>query len=59
MREEWIGFNEGKWCDEISVRNFIQTNYTEYTGNDDFLEEPTEATIKLNERTKELELESG
>ncbi|MBE5736764.1 MAG: formate C-acetyltransferase [Clostridiales bacterium] len=57
MKEQWLGFNEGKWCDEINVRNFIQTNYTEYTGDDDFLESPTDATITLNEKIKELELE--
>ncbi len=57
MREEWNGFNEGKWCDEISVRNFIQTNYKEYTGDDKFLEGPTEATKILNEKVKDLEAE--
>lgn len=55
MREEWNGFKPGKWCDEISVRNFIQTNYTEYKGDDSFLVEPTEATTKLNEKVKQLE----
>ena len=57
MREEWNGFNEGKWCDEINVRNFIQTNYKEYTGDDKFLEGPTDATQKLNEKVKALEQE--
>ena len=55
--EQWEGFKEGKWCDTISVRNFIQTNYTEYTGDESFLVGPTEATTKLNEKIKELELE--
>ena len=27
----WNGFNAGKWQDEINVRDFIQTNYKEYT----------------------------
>ncbi|MBE5739157.1 MAG: formate C-acetyltransferase [Clostridiales bacterium] len=57
MLEQWEGFKEGKWCNEISVKNFIQKNYTEYTGDESFLESPTEATIKLNEEIKELELE--
>ena len=57
MREEWAGFQPGKWCDEISVRNFIQTNYTEYKGDDSFLVGPTEATTKLNEKVKALEAE--
>ena len=37
MREEWNGFAEGKWCNRIDVKDFIQKNYTEYTGNESFL----------------------
>ncbi len=55
--EQWKGFKEGKWCDTISVSDFIQSNYTEYVGNESFLMGPTDATIKLNEKIKELELE--
>lgn len=57
MIEQWEGFKSGKWCDEINVRDFIQNNFTEYTGDEKFLADPTEATIKLNEQVKELELE--
>jgi len=57
MITEWEGFKEGKWCDEINVRDFIQNNYTEYLGDDKFLSEPTDATNTLNEKIKELELE--
>ena len=57
MKEEWQGFKSGKWCDEINVRDFIQNNYTEYTGDDKFLCDPTDATITLNNQVKELELE--
>ena len=57
MEKQWEGFKEGKWCDEINVRDFIKSNYTEYTGDESFLESPTEATIKLNDKIKELELE--
>ena len=39
---EWKGFNEGSWKKEINVRDFIQTNYTPYTGNSEFLAKPTE-----------------
>ena len=45
--DKWNGFTKGDWQDEINVRNFIQTNYTPYTGDDSFLEEPTEKTKKL------------
>ena len=57
MIEQWNGFNTGKWCDEINVRNFIKHNYTEYTGDEKFLEDPTDATIELNKIISELELE--
>ena len=33
-KEQWTGFNEGRWAKHIDVRNFIQTNYTEYTGDE-------------------------
>ena len=48
MREEWAKFKEGRWCDEINVRDFIQSNYTEYTGDESFLSGPTTATKKLS-----------
>ncbi len=51
---QWEGFNEGKWNEKIDVRNFIQKNYTLYTGEDDFLAEPTEATTKLWDQCMEL-----
>ena len=57
MIEQWEGFKEDKWCDEINVRNFILNNYTEYTGDESFLESPTDATNKLNDIIKEYELE--
>ena len=40
-------FVPGLWSKEINVRDFIQKNYTLYTGNADFLEGPTSATSKL------------
>jgi len=55
--EQWKGFKEGIWQERINVRDFIRNNYTEYTGDDSFLTGPTEATIKLNEKIKSLELE--
>ena len=39
---------EGKaWKDEINVRDFIQSNYTPYEGDDSFLVGPTDRTKKL------------
>ena len=52
--EQWNGFTKGDWQDEINVRNFIQTNYTPYTGDDSFLEEPTEKTKKLWKQVLDL-----
>ena len=43
----WKGFNKGVWQDEINVRDFIQTNYKEYTGDDSFLAGATERTKNL------------
>ena len=34
----WTGFKGETWKNEINVRDFIQTNYKEYTGSADFLE---------------------
>lgn len=45
--DEWNGFNSGDWEDEIDVRDFIQKNYTPYTGDDSFLADATETTKKL------------
>ena len=54
MREEWIDFKEGSWCEEINVRDFILNNYTVYEGDDNFLCEATEATKKLMEQVNTL-----
>ncbi|WP_337553578.1 formate C-acetyltransferase [Massilicoli timonensis] len=47
MVKEWNGFQTGKWCEEIDVRDFIQCNYTPYEGDDSFLAEVSEATDRL------------
>lgn len=54
MFEQWNGFTPGRWQEEIDVRDFIQKNYTPYTGDDSFLAGPTEATKKLWEKVSEL-----
>ena len=45
--ENWNGFASGVWQDEINVRNFIQTNYTPYTGDHGFLAGATDRTNAL------------
>ena len=57
MREEWKGFRVGDWCEEINVRDFILTNYTLYEGDDTFLQNATDATIKLTEKVNKLNME--
>jgi len=44
---EWDSFNAGEWCFEVNVRDFIQKNYTPYTGNADFLSDATDKTKQL------------
>ncbi|MBE6734355.1 MAG: formate C-acetyltransferase [Ruminococcaceae bacterium] len=50
----WNGFRAGKWQDEINVRDFIQSNYSEYTGDDSFLSGATDRTKKLMDRVQGL-----
>ena len=50
----WNGFKKGVWQDEINVRDFIQLNYKEYTGDDSFLEGATERTTDLMNKLNEL-----
>ncbi len=52
--EKWNGFNKGVWQDEINVRDFIQQNYTEYTGDSDFLAGSTQRTNELMARVQKL-----
>ena len=50
----WNGFKKGVWQDEINVRDFIQHNYKEYTGDDSFLASATERTTDLMNKLNEL-----
>jgi len=45
--DAWRGFKSGDWQNNINVSDFIKHNYTEYTGDEAFLEGPTENTKKL------------
>ena len=47
-------FSPGKWGHEINVRDFIQTNYTPYDGNESFLDGPTQRTQALWTKVKNL-----
>ena len=54
MPKGWEGFNEGRWCNSVNVRDFIQKNYTPYDGDESFLEGPTENTTALWNQVLEL-----
>lgn len=50
----WDGFIGGHWQNEINTRDFIQKNYTEYKGDDSFLEPIAPSTEKLWTKLQEL-----
>ena len=52
--KQWDNFNSGDWKLEINVRDFIQKNYTPYTGDSSFLTDATEKTKKLWNKVLEL-----
>ncbi len=52
--ENWNGFNAGVWQDEINVRDFIQNNYREYTGEPSFLAGATPRTAALMKKVQNL-----
>ena len=54
MFKEWQGFKGEMWKKNIDVRNFVQENYTEYTGDHKFLEGPTEDSKKIWEELSEM-----
>ncbi len=52
--KQWNNFSEGKWTEEIDVRDFIIKNYSEYQGDEKFLQKPTERTNLLMRELNEL-----
>ncbi len=60
--EQWNGFAAGEWQNKINVRDFINKNYTPYSGDGSFLKGATERTKKALqelERLKKIEQERG
>lgn len=43
----YTGFKGTKWKETLDVSDFIHHNYTEYLGDERFLESATDNTIKL------------
>ena len=52
--KNWNGFKKGIWQSEINVRNFIQSNYTAFEGDDTFLAAATSRTKALMEKLNAL-----
>jgi len=54
MTEAWNNFEGSTWKESVDVRDFIQSNYTPYEGDDSFLEGATKATKELWDDVAEL-----
>lgn len=50
----WNGFKGNLWKKEINVRDFIQSNYIPYEGDDSFLVNSTEKTKKVWDKLTEM-----
>jgi len=50
----WEGFVTGPWTDDVDVRDFIQRNYTPYTGDSSFLVGPTARTTGIWDKLSEM-----
>lgn len=57
ISKAWDGFNGGNWQSEIDIRDFIQQNFSQYNGDESFLEGATPATKALNDRLIALKLD--
>ena len=53
----WRTFKTGLWQKEVNVRDFIQQNYEPYFGDGAFLAGPTQRTLDVWDRLKELFVE--
>ena len=45
--DAWAGFVSGPWTESVDVRDFIQLNYTPFTGDAAFLAGPTAKTLRI------------
>lgn len=54
MLAQWKHFQSGQWIEQIDVRDFIQHNYTPYSGNESFLASASEITDQLWNQVKQL-----
>lgn len=54
LAKEWQGFKAGTWTETINVRDFIQQNYTPYSGDGAFLSGVSARTQQLWDELKVL-----
>lgn len=47
---EWEGFRAGPWSEKINVENFIASNFSPFSGTDEFLTGPSQRTKTLWEK---------
>ncbi len=52
--EPWRGFGGETWRKRVDLQDFIQRNYTPYSGEADFLQGPTSRTRKLWHKVESL-----
>ena len=57
MDEKWLNFKGDNWKNEVNVEDFIINNYTEYTGDDTFLESISDKTNNVWNKCKDLLIE--
>ena len=54
FENEWKTFNGENWKNSIDVADFIANNYSEYTGDDAFLAEPSSKTKAVWDKCEKL-----
>ena len=54
MKEEWNGFKDGIWTEEVNVSDFLQKNYQKYDEDESFLSGTTEKTNRVLARVNDL-----
>ena len=59
FEKEWNDFNTGKWQKEVNVRDFIQTNYKPYEGDESFLAGATKTTKLWNKVMEGIKFENS
>lgn len=54
MKEEWNGFKDGIWTEEVNVSDFILKNYQKYDEDESFLNGTTKKTNRVLARVNDL-----